>query len=144
MTRRNSSGAVSLTGARPAAIALLTHTSIGPSSDSIWRGGALDLVGIGDVGGRDARAAAHLLHLAARGLEPLGAARDEPDVCAARAISRAVARPIPAEAPVMTTTLPWSDMPSLYPALRSTNAKAGPRGGLVGPRFASALPVCWT
>jgi hypothetical protein len=42
---------------------------------------------------------------------------------------------------VMTTTLPWSDMGGLYPALAPWNAKAGPR---VGPRSLWVLPVCWT
>ena len=56
------------------------------------RGGALDLLGVGHVGGRDAGAHARSLDLAPRGLEPLGAARDEPDVRPAARRARAPSR----------------------------------------------------
>ena len=44
--------------AKTVTIALFTHTSIGPSASSTRRGGGLDRLGVGDVGGQDERAAA--------------------------------------------------------------------------------------
>ena len=83
MTRRNSSGRVSITGASLAAIALLTHTSMGPSSASICAAARSTCSGSATSAGATHARTPMLLHLAPRGLEPLGAAGDEPDVRAA-------------------------------------------------------------
>ena len=94
---------VSHTGAKTVAIALLTQTSIGPSSSSISLGGGLDLLGVGDVG----------LHAPAAGGP---SSRASPR--AARARGRSARRrrpraqmparshgPTPAEPPVTTTLM---------------------------------------
>ena len=121
-------------------MALLTHTSIGPSSRLDVRGGALDLLGIGHVGRRD-DARTPCSSTSRRAASSRSAPRAMSPTCAPRrAISRAVARPIPAEAPVMTTTLPWSDMGSALPVDRARERESG---APVGPvRF---RPACrWT
>ena len=108
------------------------------------RGGALDLLGVGHVGGRDARAHAVLLHLAPGGLEALGPARDEPDVGAAAGHLARRRAPDPRRGAGDGHDLALErHAPALYPERRQS-ARERRKRGPGGPRSHSVLPVCWT
>ena len=68
-------------------------------------GGGLDLVEVADVGGDGNRPSAKLLNFPLGRFEAIASPREQGDFRARSASSRAVARPTPPEAPVITTTL---------------------------------------
>ncbi len=128
MTRRNSSG-VRVPERREDS----DHGVVDPHVDRPElrldaRRGGLDRVGVGDVGGqRRARAARPLVPRRQRPRAVL-AAGDQPDVVAARANARTVARPTPADAPVTAMTLPSSPIAVGLPAAVLLYSSAGGAG----------------
>ena len=128
------------TSASTAAMATLTHTSISPELVLDLRARrASTRVGLGDVGGRDAGARARprgprrRRRPGARGRGRSGRRRRR-----GAANSRAHARPTPADAPVIATTLPFEAHARVLPAARPVDtalATATIRRRDARPRF---------
>jgi hypothetical protein len=117
VTRSYSSGVISLTGEKTLAIALLTHTSIGPSVASTRAAAASTCAASPtSVGMTTARPPAASTSRRAPS-SPAWPRASSPTEAPRRANAIAVARPTPAEAPVMTTTL------DLRVAIRSVRAQ---------------------
>ena len=109
--RWKSAGLTSQAGANTVVMASLTHTSIGPSSSSTRVAAASTWSNWLTSVGQDQGPAAGRLTSAAAASRPASprASRATSKPCSAKA--RAVARPTPADAPVITATLPcWHDV----------------------------------
>ena len=83
MTRLNSSGVISVNGAKTEVNATFTHTSMGPSSAFRPVRGLLHRVEVGHVGRDRQRLAARRFHVAAGARQARLAARDQRDMGAA-------------------------------------------------------------
>ena len=105
MTRVNSSGEMSTNRAKTEVNASLTHTSMGPSSASTVSAAALEGLVVGGVDADRQGGAAGAADLAAAAASSPVLPRARRATRSPRAANmRALARPMPPEAPVMTTT----------------------------------------